>query len=127
MSNKILLIEDDPAIGGLTHKKLLSKGVQVSWAIDGEKGLKAIYDEKPDLILLDLILPNVDGFEILTKKQNDASIAKIPVIVLSNLYSEGDMDKCLKLGAIGYFVKAEVFLEEVIAKIETVLKDNSAE
>lgn len=122
MAKKILIIEDDKFLRELTTQKLIEEGYEVEKAVDGEEGLKKIKKYKPDLILLDLILPILDGFEVLSKAKEDPELAYIPVIIFSNLDERENMEKCLKLGAIDYLIKAHVTPGEIIEKIKNVLK-----
>jgi len=85
MAKKILIVEDDKFLRELIVKKLSSEGYEVPEAVNGEEGVKKIEEEKPDLVLLDLILPGMDGFEVLTQIKKNSELAQIPVIILSNL------------------------------------------
>jgi len=122
MAKKILIIEDDKFLRELIGQKLIKEGYDIVEAVDGEKGIKSAKDEKPDLILLDLILPGMDGFEVLTKIKEDARVAQIPVIILSNLGQKDDIEKGLKMGAVDYLIKAHFTPGEIIDKIKVVLK-----
>ena len=122
MARTILIIEDDKFLRELITRKLLNEAYEVSEAVDGEEGIKKIKEEKPDLILLDLILPGIDGFEVLSKKKEDPALASIPVIILSNLGQKDDVEKGLKMGAIDYLIKAHFTPGEIIEKIKVVLK-----
>lgn len=122
MAKKILIVEDDKFLRELIGQKLLKEGYDIVEAVDGEKGIKSAKDEKPDLILLDLILPGMDGFEVLTKIKEDSEIAEIPVIILSNLGQKDDIEKGLKMGAADYLIKAHFTPGEIIDKIKIVLK-----
>ena len=122
MAKKILIVEDDKFLRELISQKLLKENYEISEAIDGEKGLKAIKDEKPDLVLLDLILPGMDGFEVLTKAKEDAATSQVPIIILSNLGQKDDIERGLKLGAIDYLIKAHFTPGEIIEKIKGILK-----
>ena len=122
MAKKILIIEDDKFLRKVINRKLLEGGYSVIEAIDGEKGLKAIKKERPDLVLLDLVLPEMDGFEVLAEMKKEPSLSKIPVIILSNLGEKEDIDKGFKIGATDYLVKAHLIPAEILDKIETVLK-----
>ena len=122
MAKKILIIEDDKFLRELIGQKLLKEGYDIVEAVDGEKGIKTIKDEKPDLVLLDLILPGMDGFEVLTKIKEDEGIAQTPVIILSNLGQKDDIEKGLKMGAADYLIKAHFTPGEIIDKIKIVLK-----
>jgi len=90
--------------------------------VDGEKGLEAVEKEKPDLVLLDLILPGLDGFEVLTKIKENPAVSQIPVIILSNLGQKDDIEKGLKMGAKDYLIKAHFTPAEIIEKIGIILK-----
>ena len=122
MAKKILIIEDDKFLRELIGQKLIKEGYDILEAVDGEKGIKTIKEEKPDLILLDLILPGMDGFEVLIKIKEDAGMAQIPVIILSNLGQKDDIEKGLKMGAVDYLIKAHFTPGEIIDKIKVVLK-----
>lgn len=119
---KILIVEDDKFLRELIVKKLVKENFETVEANDGEEGFKMILSEKPDLILLDLILPGIDGFEVLSRVKADDSLKNIPVIVLSNLGQREDVEKCVKLGATDYMVKAHFTPIEIIEKVKTVLK-----
>ena len=122
MARTILIIEDDKFLRELVIRKLIKEGYETSEAVDGEEGIKKIKEEKPDLILLDLILPGIDGFEVLSKMREDPALAQIPVIILSNLGQKDDVEKGLKMGAIDYLIKAHFTPGEIIEKIKVVLK-----
>jgi DNA-binding response OmpR family regulator len=119
---KILIIEDDRFLRELIARKLKNEGYEVLEAVDGEEGLKRIKEEKPDLILLDLILPGIDGFEVLAKAKEDPDTAQIPVIILSNLGQREEIERGLKLGAIDYLIKAHFTPGEIIEKIKNIIK-----
>jgi len=122
MANKILVIEDDKFLRELISQKLLKEGYDIVDAIDGEKGIEYAKKEKPDLILLDLILPGIDGFETLAKIKADPKISKIPVIILSNLGQETDIQKGLEMGEVDYLIKAHFTPTEIVEKIRQVIK-----
>ena len=119
---KILIVEDDKFLRELIARKLTAENYQTVEAIDGEEGLKKIKEEKPDLVLLDLILPGIDGFEVLSKIKEDPSLASIPVIILSNLGQREDVERGMKLGAVDYLVKAHFTPNEIIEKVKAALK-----
>jgi len=122
MAKKILIIEDDEFLSQLISKKISEEGFAVSLAIDGEDGIKKIEKGMPDLILLDLLLPKIDGFEVLSRIKSDPATSPIPVVILSNLGKEEEINKGLKLGATDYLVKAQLTPEEIVEKIKSVLK-----
>ena len=103
---KILVIEDDTFLRELIVQKLLKEGYEIVEEVDGEDGIKKVTEENPDIILLDIILPGIDGFEVLKKIKEDAKVKDIPVIILSNLGQQDDIDKCIKMGAKDYLIKA---------------------
>ncbi|BFT95059.1 MAG: hypothetical protein MNSN_02590 [Minisyncoccus archaeiphilus] len=118
---KILLIEDDKFLRELMSRKLLALGYDVVVGMDGEEGLQKIKDEKPDLVLLDLILPQMNGFEVLERAKNDPETVTIPVIILSNLGQGEDIERGLKLGAKDFLVKAHFTPQEIVAKLDNYL------
>ena len=122
MAKTFLIIEDDKFLRELITQKLIKEGYETSEAIDGEEGIKKIKEEKPDLVLLDLILPGIDGFEVLSKMKEDLALAQIPVIILSNLGQKEDVERGLKLGAVDYLIKAHFTPGEIIEKIKNALK-----
>jgi len=121
MAKKILIIEDDKFLRELISQKLLKEGYDIAEAVDGEKGIKSVKDEKPDLVLLDLILPGIDGFEVLSRIKSDPLLAQTPVIILSNLGQKDDIDRGLKIGATDYMIKAHFTPAEIIEKIKKIL------
>ncbi len=120
---KILIIEDDKDLQNLLADGLISSNYSVSVASDGEEGITKLLDEKPDLILLDLLLPKLDGFQVLERLRHypDPKISDIKVIVLSNLWSDKDILRAQALKIDEYYVKANTNLEEVYGKIGHVL------
>jgi len=122
MPKTILVVEDDKFLRELIVRKLREEDLNISEAIDGEDGIKKIKEEKPDLVLLDLILPGIDGFEVLSKMKEDVSLAQIPVIILSNLGQKDDVERGFKLGAVDYLIKAHFTPGEIIEKVRGVLK-----
>ena len=116
--SSILLVEDDEFLAELYATKLNLEGFDVSLAVDGEKGLKMVKEKKPDLILLDIILPKMDGFELLKTLKNDKALKDIPVILLTNLSQKDEVKKGLELGAQDYLIKAHFMPSEVVKKIK---------
>lgn len=121
MAQKVLVIEDDKFLRELVVQKLTREGFETFEAVDGEDGVKKVKETKPDLVLLDLILPGIDGFEALGRIKEDQELAKIPVIILSNLGQKDDVEKGLKLGASDYLIKAHFTPGEIIAKVRSIL------
>ena len=118
---KILFIEDEAALQKTFGEVLEQEGYKMISAMDGEEGIRLVKSEKPDLILLDLIMPKLNGFEVLKNLKSDKTTEGVPVIVLTNLEGTGDVEKSLELGAMTYLVKANYTLEEVIKKIKQAL------
>ena len=119
---KILIIEDDKFLRELIVSKLTKEDYEVFEAVDGEEGIKKTREEKPDLVLLDLILPGIDGFEVLSQMKGDPVVSSIPVVILSNLGQREDIEKGLTLGATDYMIKAHFTPREIIEKIKSILK-----
>jgi DNA-binding response OmpR family regulator len=118
---KILVVEDDRFLRELIVKKLIQEGFETETAVDGEEGLSKIKEIKPDLVLLDLILPTIDGFEVLRKLKEEDLVPSLPVIILSNLGQREDIERGLSLGATDYLVKAHFTPDEIIQKIKSIL------
>lgn len=118
----ILVIEDDSFLRELIVRKLTKEGFSVSEAIDGKQAVEKIKNLKPDLVLLDLVLPEIDGFEVLSRVKSDSKVSSIPIIILSNLGQREDIEKGLKLGAIDFLVKANFTPAEIVKKIRDTLK-----
>lgn len=123
MSKTILIVEDDTILRDLISQKLKKdNNYEIVEAVDGEEGLKKAKEEKPDIILLDLILPGIDGFGVLEQIKKDPEIDKIPVVILSNLGQKEEIEKGMSLGATDFLIKAHFTLSEIVAKIKTILK-----
>lgn len=119
---RILIIEDDSFLQGLEASKLKKEGYEIITASTGEEALRKINDSKIDMILLDLILPGVDGFEVLKKIRETEPVKNVPVIVFSNLSEEKDIKKSKELGANDFMVKSNFTLEELAERVKTTLK-----
>ncbi len=118
MSKKILVVEDDSFLSGLEAKKLTMEGFEVSTAPDGETAVKLADQLKPDLILLDLILPGMDGFGVLEKVRKNEALKNVPILAFSNLSEEKDVAKAKELGAVDFMIKSNFTLDEVVAKVK---------
>ena len=117
----VLLVEDDSFLRDLISQKMKKDGFTVIEAVDGEESMKKALTGNPHIILLDLILPGADGFEVLRKLRAEPVTSKVPIIVLSNLGQKEDIEKGIRLGATDYLVKAHNALGEIIDKIKTIL------
>lgn len=122
MQKNILIIEDDDFFRGLIAKKLLFEEFDVHTAATGQEGIAKIKEVKPDLVLLDMLLPSMDGFEVLQKVKEDSEIATTPIIIASNLGEQEDIDRALKLGAVDYLIKSQYTPEMIIEKVKKLLK-----
>jgi len=114
----ILIVEDDVFLADLYKTKFALEGFKVNVAYDGEKGLEMAVKNLPDIILLDLVLPKMSGFDVLKEVKGNAKSKSIPVILLTNLSQKADVEKGLKLGADDYLIKAHFMPSEVVDKIK---------
>ena len=119
---KILIIEDDVFLGDALTKKLTNEGFDVLLSRDGLEGFKQIKSFHPDLVLLDIILPSMNGYEILEAKKKDSSLDDIPVIIVSNSGQPVEINRALALGVKDYLVKAQFDPEEVLVKVRAQLR-----
>lgn len=118
IKKRVMIVEDDEHISKVYEIKLNKEGMGTLLARDGEEAISKIKNEKPDIILLDLMVPKKDGFEVLTEIKKDSNLANIPVIVLSNLGQQADQDRALGLGANEYLVKVDISIQGVIEKVK---------
>jgi DNA-binding response OmpR family regulator len=121
-NKKILVVEDDSMISSMYQTKFEADGFNVLTAADGLSGLETARKEKPDIIMLDVILPRLDGFSVLEEIKKDKILKKTPVIMLTNLGTQEDKAKGQKMGAMDYLVKASLTPGQVSQKIKSVLK-----
>lgn len=117
-----LIIEDDSYISDMYKIKLESENFDVVVAEDGIKGLKELERIKPDIILLDVVMPKVDGFGVLKTIKNTDGLKGIPVIMLTNLGQKDNVERGLDLGASGYIIKAHFTPSEVVKKVKEILE-----
>ncbi len=118
----ILIIEDDTFLSNIYKTKFDMEGFKISTSENGEVGLADVKKKKPDIILLDILLPKMDGFAVLEALKADAEVKNIPVILLTNLGQKDDVEKGLELGAVDYLIKAHFKPSEVVDKVKKVLK-----
>ncbi|HCX27784.1 MAG TPA: response regulator [Candidatus Portnoybacteria bacterium] len=119
---KILLVEDDNFLLNMYADKFRVEGFEVFIADNGATGLKLAKEKAPDLILLDVLLPKMSGFEVLQELNKDQRAKNIPVILLTNLSQKEEVTKGLELGAKDFLIKAHFMPQEVVAKVKSVLK-----
>lgn len=120
----IMIVEDDSFVMDIYKTKLSQEGFSVVEAINGIEALKKLKDMKPDLMLLDIIMPYVDGLEVLKKIKENKDTKNIPVILLTNLSQKEEVDKGMELGAMDYLIKSHFTPSEVLEKIRSCLADN---
>lgn len=118
MQKKILIIEDEEILLNILKKKLIGEGFEVLTALDGEEGLKVIKEKKPDLILLDILMPKKTGFEVMEEKIKDPEIKDIPIIIVSNSGQPVELERAKALGAKDCLVKTEFDPQEVVDKVK---------
>ncbi len=119
MNKKILIVEDDKLLREMMSRKLKKEGFEVFIVTNGEDGEEKVREAKPDVILLDLILPGISGFEVLERVKKDEELKHIHVIILSNLGQKSEIQKGKDLGAEDFLVKAHFTPAEVVEKIKT--------
>ncbi len=117
MPKKVLLVEDEEIMINLLQKKLVQEGYEVSIAKNGEEGLSMMKEVKPDIILLDIIMPKMSGFEVMEEMRKDTELKKIPIVVISNSGQPVELDKAKELGARDWLIKTEFDPQEVIEKV----------
>jgi len=116
--NKILLVEDDAVLAKVLYEELSDADFEVFQAYDGELGLRMAFEKMPGLILLDVLLPKKNGFEVLEAIKKSPEANQIPVIMLTMLGSDEDIKKGLQLGASDYIVKSQHALPEIVEKVK---------
>jgi len=120
---KILFIEDDVTLVKMYERKFVSDGYEVAVAYDGLEGLEKATKEKADLILLDIMLPKLDGLALFKKMRSQPATFNTPVILLTNFGQEDAVFECFKLGAVDYLVKSDVTPQQVVTKVENFLAE----
>ena len=118
MAQKIAIMEDEELILNLLERKLIKEGYEILVARNGEEGLKLIKEKKPDLLLLDIIMPIKGGFEVLEEMQKDENLKDVPVIIISNSGQPVEIDRAQKLGAKDWLIKTDFDPQEVVDKIK---------
>jgi DNA-binding response OmpR family regulator len=124
---RLVVIEDDKFLRQLIMRKLTKEGFIVVEAEDGATGLDAIRSELPQLVLLDILLPGMSGFDVLAEIKNDKKLAGVPVVMLSNLGQKEEIERAKSLGATDFLVKAKFTPGEIVTHIKGILKDSFAQ
>ena len=115
---KVLIVEDEDIIIDLLKKKLIQEGYDVLIAHDGEEGLKFLRETKPDIVLLDIVMPKKSGYEVMEEMRKDPELSKIPIIIISNSGQPVELDKAKDLGAKDWLIKTEFDPQEVAEKVK---------
>ena len=123
---KILIVEDEPVLLRVLNDRFTEDGWAVVTAADGELAVGAVKKEKFDLVLLDLIMPKKDGFEVLKEIRSEPEFKNLPILVLSNLGADEDIKRALSLGANDYFVKTQHPVTEILQKADTYIVGKKA-
>jgi len=118
---KILLVEDDSLIVEIYTTRLKEAGFEIESEPDGESAIRKLKEKEFDLVLLDIVLPNLTGFELLEKIRNKEKLKNVKVLILSNLGQKTDVEKAERLGAIKYLIKAHYTPSEVVEEIKKIL------
>lgn len=118
---KILIVEDDRYISKMYQLKLSLDGFDVQVADNGRIGIEKVKEFRPDIILTDILMPEVDGFEVIKQVKADEELKEIPILIMSNLGQEDNIQKGLELGALGYIVKSQYTPSKVVEKIKEIL------
>lgn len=124
---KILVVEDEEILLTALKEELITGGYEVEGAVDGQDGLDKVKTFKPDLILLDLVMPKMDGMEMLQRLKGDNEMRDIPVVILTNLSDYERISEALSLGAMDYLVKANYKLDDLLDKVKTVVARGRAQ
>lgn len=122
----VMWVEDDQFLSDLISRKLSSQECRLVYARTGEEALKTLETEKPDIIILDLLLPGISGFDVLEKIKLDDRLKEIPVVILSNFSQNNEMDRAKKLGSKRFLIKASIVLDDLVREIKSVLDEGSA-
>lgn len=117
---RVVIVEDDKFLQKILVTKFTKEGFDVRAASEAEEGLRLIHAENPDIVLLDLILPKMTGFDLLTELKANGKTSKIPVVILSNLGQDEDITRAKSLGALDFLVKADISINEVVQKVKEI-------
>jgi CheY-like chemotaxis protein len=118
----LLVVEDEAPLANMYAEKLTHEGYAVEIAHDGLEGFEKMKLKRPQLVLMDIMMPNLNGLEALMRAKQDADIKDIPIIMLTNLAGTAELESALKKGAVGYIVKSEMIPSEVVKKVQAVLQ-----
>ncbi len=119
---KVIIVEDDRFLGDLLTEHLKKNGISVEYCPDAKVGLEKIHQAVPALLLLDLLLPDMNGFELLEKLKGENIVPALPVIILSNLGQKSEIERAMSLGARDFLIKAHFDLDSITEKVKEILK-----
>lgn len=119
--SKILIIDDDAFLSSIFKQKFEAEGFEAFAAGSGEDGLRMAGEKKPDVILLDLLMPRMDGFQVLEHLKSNPATQSIPVFIFTNLGQPGDIERCKSLGAAGYAIKTQTLPDEVVNQVKKLI------
>ena len=122
---KIMVVEDDRFLSSLIKARIEKDGIVVVQSFDGEDAIKRLPEEHPNLVILDLIMPKANGFDVLKAVSSTPGLERTPVIIVSNLAQDSDIEKARQLGAKEYFVKVKISIDDLISKIEELVRQPS--
>jgi len=117
-----MLVEDDRFLSSLIKARLEKDGFEVLQAFDGDQAIEVLNGSRPNLVILDLIMPKTNGFEVLKTISLTPGLDQIPVIIVSNLAQDSDIEKARELGAKEYFVKVKISIDDLVEKIKSLVK-----
>src|SRR5579872_6654208 len=117
----IMIIEDDKFLSSLIKTRLEKEGLSVIQAFDGEEANQLLRDQVPNLIIMDLIMPKVNGFEVLQAISIAPQLQGVPIVILSNLAQDSDVEKARALGAKEYFVKVKISIDDLVGRVKNLL------
>lgn len=120
---KVMVVEDDQFLSRALTSKLKKEGFEVELVKNGQQALDKLKESKPDILLLDLIMPKRDGFSVLEEIRNDKDLEKLPVLVLSNLSQTPDTDATKELGVLEHLVKSDTTLSDIVERVKHHLKN----
>ncbi len=121
-AKKVMLVEDDKFLSSLIAARLTKDGITVVQSFDGGDAIKRLPEERPDLVILDLIMPKTNGFEVLKAISLMPGLERTPVVIVSNLAQDSDIEKARQLGARAYFVKVKISIDDLIGKIKELVQ-----
>lgn len=121
-AKKVMLVEDDRFLSSLIKARLEKDGFGVIQAFDGEQAIQILTSDRPNLVILDLIMPKTNGFEVLKTISLTPGLSDTPVIIVSNLAQDSDIEKARELGAREYFVKVKISIDDLVDKIKSLVQ-----